>query len=107
MADPYTTLGLDAAADDAAIRRRYLELTRQFPPEQHPERAAAVRAADDAIKDVPARVRHRLFEAGADATVDAVLEVVRCRTPRPRWDLDTLLKTAAPPPAPPPTSPPG
>ena len=35
--DPYAALDLPADADDAAIRRRYLELVREFPPDHHPE----------------------------------------------------------------------
>ena len=45
MNDPYSLLGIEPDADDETIRRRYLELVRQFPPEHHPEKFAAVRAA--------------------------------------------------------------
>jgi len=31
MADPYETMGLTRSSSDAEIRRRYLELVRQFP----------------------------------------------------------------------------
>lgn len=97
MPNPYETLGLDpAAADDAAVRRRYLDLTREFPPEHHPAKSAAVRAAYDALKDADARARYRLFDAGADDTVDTILETVACQTPRRRWGLDALLKAIPP-----------
>ena len=43
MSDPYDVLGLPPDSDDEAIRRRYLELVRQFSPEHHPERFSAVR----------------------------------------------------------------
>jgi curved DNA-binding protein CbpA len=94
--DPYTVLGVSADADDAAIRGRYLELAREFPPEQHPQRFAAIRAAYDAVKDLDARVRHRLFPAGEADALDAILEELACRTPRPRITLDSLLATALP-----------
>ena len=45
MPDPYTVLGIPPDADDTAIRKRYLELTVQFPPEHQPEKFAAHRAA--------------------------------------------------------------
>ena len=52
MTDPYEVLGIDDDADDEAIRRRYLELVKRFPPEHHPEKFAAVRAAlDSAARD--------------------------------------------------------
>ncbi len=96
MPDPFAVLGLPPDADDAAVRGRYLELTRQFPPEQHPERFAAVRAAYDRLKDLDARVRYRLFEAGRDGGIEAIIEDAACRTPRRRIGLRTLLAVALP-----------
>lgn len=97
MPDPYTVLGVPADADDEVIRQRFLTLTREFPPEQHPDRFAAVRAAYEKVKDLDARTRHRLFEAGADDPIEAVIEEAACRTPRRRIGLDALLKTLDPP----------
>lgn len=91
MADPYAVLGLPADSDDAAVRRRYLELVRQYPPEQHPERFAAVRRAYETLRDADARLRYRLFEAGRDETVEALIEELACRTPRRRLTLEELL----------------
>ena len=45
MTDPYAVLGLSPDSDDAAIRRRYLELVRQYTPEHHPKKFAEIRAA--------------------------------------------------------------
>ena len=45
MNDPYVQLGLPPSADETEIRRRYLELVRQFPPDRAPERFAEIRAA--------------------------------------------------------------
>ena len=64
MSDPYEVLGLPPDSDDETIRRRYLELVRQFSPEHHPEKFAAVRAAYESLRDLDTRLRHRLFEAG-------------------------------------------
>ena len=91
MTDPYEVLGLPPGADDEAIRRRYLELVRQFSPEHHPERFAAVRAAYESLRDQDTRLRHRLFEAGKRDTIEAILEEVECRSPRRRLSLATLL----------------
>jgi curved DNA-binding protein CbpA len=101
MADPYTVLGLAPDADDAAVRKRYLELTIQFPPEQHPEKFAAVRAAYEKVRTLDARARYRLFERGSEDTIEAIIEEAECTTPRPRPNLDQLLKAVFPP------SPPG
>jgi curved DNA-binding protein CbpA len=89
--DPYAVLGLSPDSDDDAIRRRYLELVRQFSPEHHPERFAAVRAAYEKLRDVDTRLRYRLFEAGKRETIDALLEEIACRSPRRRVPLKSLL----------------
>ena len=94
MSDPYQVLGLPADSDDEAIRRRYLELVRQFTPEHHPEKFAAVRAAYEQLRDLNTRLRYRLFEAGKKETVDALIEEITCRRARPRVPLKTLLSTA-------------
>ncbi len=95
MADPYTVLGLEPDPTDDAVRAAYLQRVREFPPEQHPQRAAAVRAAYEAVKTLDARACHRLFQAGADDSLDAILEEVRCPTPRRRFTLEQLLAATA------------
>jgi curved DNA-binding protein CbpA len=91
VADPYEALGLAPDCDDEAIRRRYLELVRQYSPEHHPERFAAVRAAYESLRDVDTRLRGRLFEAGKKESIDAIIEEVACRSSRRRLTLATLL----------------
>ena len=93
MANPYEVLGLRSDADDETIRRRYLELVRQHPPEHHPEKFAAVRAAYESLRDLDTRLRYRLFEAGKRESVDALIEEMACRTARRRLSLETLLST--------------
>jgi curved DNA-binding protein CbpA len=95
--DPYAVLGVPDDADDEAIRRRYLELVRQFSPEHHPQRFATIRAAYESLRDRDARLRHRLFEAGRKDNVDAILEEAACRIPRRRVSLQTLLSLASRP----------
>ena len=94
MTDPYAVLGLPADSDDEAIRRRYLELVRQYSPEHHPEKFAAVRAAYESLRDLNTRLRYRLFEAGKSESVEAIIEEITCRNPRRRVSLRTLLSTA-------------
>src|SRR5881396_3603526 len=91
MTDPYAVLGLPADADDEAIRRRYLELVRQFSPEHHPEKFAAIRSAYEHVRSLDTRLRHRLFEAGRKESVEAIIEELTCRSPRRRLSLPTLL----------------
>jgi curved DNA-binding protein CbpA len=91
MTDPYQVLELPPDADDAAVRARYLELVRRWPPEQAPERFSAVRAAYEKVRDRDARLRHRLFDAGRGISIDGLLEEAVCRTRRRRVTLAELL----------------
>ncbi len=93
MTDPYAVLGLPPDCDDEAIRRRYLELVRRFSPERYPEKFAAIRSAYESLRDLDTRLRYRLFEAGKNETVDALIEEITCGKPRRRIPLATLLAT--------------
>jgi|SRR6516162_8109764 curved DNA-binding protein CbpA len=91
MSNPYTVLGLPADSEDDAIRRRYLELVREFSPEHHPEKFVAIRAAYESLRDLDTRLRYRVFGAGKEETVDALIEEIACRRVRRRLSLETLL----------------
>jgi curved DNA-binding protein CbpA len=89
--DPYEVLGLAPDSDDEAIRRRYLELVRRFPPEHEPQKFAAIRAAYEQLRDLDTRLRHRLFDVGKKESIDSLLEELACRSPRRRVSLKQLL----------------
>jgi curved DNA-binding protein CbpA len=91
MTDPYAVLGITPESDDESIRKRYLELVKQFSPEQHPQRFATIRAAYDAVRDLNRRVAYQLFEAGRKDSIDQIIEEIACRTPRRRFSLQTLM----------------
>jgi curved DNA-binding protein CbpA len=59
--NPFTTLGLDDTADDAAVRAAYLAAVRAHPPDRDPEGFQRIRAAYDAIRDEDRRLELRLF----------------------------------------------
>ncbi len=92
MSDPHQVLGLAPDADPAAIRRRYLELVREFPPDRAPERFAAIRAAFDRIRD-PARDLHsRIFDWSTTDSLDVIIADVRARLAPERLPIDVLLR---------------
>jgi curved DNA-binding protein CbpA len=93
MSDAYQVLGLSVDSDDAAIRRRYLELVRQYPPEQNPEKFTAIREAYETLKDTDTRLRRRLFDVEKDDVIDKLIEEVACRNQRCRLSLADLLTT--------------
>jgi curved DNA-binding protein CbpA len=95
MSDPYEIFGLTADAGEAEIRQRYLELVRQFPPDQAPERFAAVHAAYEALRDPARRLHAQLFmlETKNDS-FEAIAADLRNRLRDVRLPLQTLLSLA-------------
>jgi curved DNA-binding protein CbpA len=91
MSDPYEVLGIAPDTPDEAVRRRYLELVREFTPERAPEKFAAIRQAYESLRDLNTRLRYRLFEAGKKESIEALVEEMTCRTSRRRVPLKTLL----------------
>ncbi len=94
MADPYETLGLARSASDDEIRRRYLELVRQFPPEREAERFAAIRQAYDQLRDPVSRLGARLFEIDSGDSWEAVQAEWAHRLRTARIPVDALLSLA-------------
>lgn len=91
MDDPYAVLDLPADSDDEQIRRRYLELVRENPPERAPERFGQIRAAYEDLKDLRTRLHYRLFEAGKKDSIEAMVEELSCQSGRRRVPLRALL----------------
>ncbi len=67
MRDPFTVLGVDETAGDAEIRRRYLALVRDFPPDRAPDRFREYRAAYEALSDERKRLEMQLLRTNEAA----------------------------------------
>jgi curved DNA-binding protein CbpA len=95
MTDPYETLGLTSDVGEAEIRRRYLELVREFPPDREPDRFRAVHEAYEALRDPARRLRVRLFhpETKTDS-LEGLAADLRGRLRHVRLPVDTLLALA-------------
>src|SRR4051812_32176169 len=94
MNDPFEVLGLPPHADEAEVRRRYLELIREFSPERAPERFAAIRAAYDQVRDPARRLEAQIFRIATSDTLEALAEDIRARLREARVPLDVLLALA-------------
>lgn len=94
MTDPYETFGLSTGADEATIRRRYLELVRQHPPDQSPARFAEIHAAYDELRDPVRRLEQRLFEGSNNDSLEDIIVAVRTKLRGERIPVDTLLSLA-------------
>jgi curved DNA-binding protein CbpA len=79
VTDPYQVLGLSRHATEDEIRKRYLELVREFSPDRAPERFAEIRAAYDAVRDPSRRIAAQLFDPETTDTLDALATSVRKR----------------------------
>ncbi|MEA3197598.1 MAG: hypothetical protein QOF32_1650 [Gammaproteobacteria bacterium] len=77
MRDPFTVLGVTDEADDAEIRRRYLALVRDFPPDRAPERFQELRAAYDALSDERKRLQTTLLHNNAAALAQLGVKALR------------------------------
>ena len=91
MQNPYTVLGLAQGADEAGIRRRYLELVREFPPEREPQKAAEVRAAYDALRDPMVRLENQLFDLRSSQTFENLIREHKPDLRERRLPTDLLL----------------
>jgi curved DNA-binding protein CbpA len=95
MNDPYEIFGLTTEASEAEIRQRYLELVRQFPPDQAPERFAAIHAAYDALRDPARRLHAQLFMFESRTDSFEAIETDLCNRLREvRLPVQTLLSLA-------------
>jgi curved DNA-binding protein CbpA len=99
MSDPYEVLGLPRSADEGEIRRRYLELVRQYPPDRDPSKFAEVRAAYEQLRDPVRRLEAQILQVDSGETLGAITADVRSRL-RDRVNhlpLDVLLAMAESP----------
>jgi curved DNA-binding protein CbpA len=94
MADPLNVLGITASAGPDEIRRKYLELVRQYPPDREPERFAQIRAAYDELSDPVRQLNKLLFDIESVDSIDAILADLHERLRQRRIPTDLLLSMA-------------
>ena len=92
--DPYAILGLARGCGEADVRRRYLELVRQYPPDRAPDRFAEIRRAYEKLRDPVLRVESKLFDLESSGTVADILADLRQRLRSRRFPTQTLLSLA-------------
>ena len=80
MRDPFTVLGVADDAGDAEIRRRYLALVRDFPPDRAPERFQELRAAYEALSDERKRLATKLLHTNSAALSRLSMDALRGRS---------------------------
>lgn len=94
MESPYQVLGVSPGADAEIVRQRYLQLVRQFPPEQAPEKFGEIRAAYDQLRDPLYHLNHRLFSLTASHTFEDLAAQSRPDVRGNRIPTNLLLRLA-------------
>jgi curved DNA-binding protein CbpA len=95
MNDPYRVLDLPLNASESEIRRRYLELVRKFPPDQAPERFAAIHAAYASLRDPATRLKEQLFSLQPkEDSFESIAAELHARLKAVRIPTDVLLSWA-------------
>ncbi len=94
MADPFLILGVSANAGSDEIRRRYLQLVRQHPPDRDPARFAEIRAAYDELSDPVQHLHKLLFDVESVDSIDRVIIDLYARLRQRRIPTDLLLSLA-------------
>ena len=94
MADPLHVLGVSSSAGPDEIRRKYLELVRQHPPDRDPGRFAEVRAAYDELNDPVQQLEKLLFDVESIDSIDSVIVDLFSRLRQRRIPTDLLLSLA-------------
>jgi curved DNA-binding protein CbpA len=96
MLSSYFILGLELNATDEEIRKRYLELIKQYTPEKDPDRFQDITNAYEQIKTPRARIRGKLFgPLSVSDAEEALFSLGRARIPvRRRARLKELLDDA-------------
>ena len=98
MADPHEVLGIEPQASPQAIRQRYLELVRAHPPEQHPERFAAIQQAYERLRDPARRLELRLFKPETTESLEALIRERARKVTHRRLPTHILLSLEEPAP---------
>jgi curved DNA-binding protein CbpA len=83
MRDPFTVFGIHEDASDVEIRRRYLALVRDYPPDRAPERFREYRTAYEALSDERKRLETKLLRTNEAALARLRTAALNAAPPAP------------------------
>jgi curved DNA-binding protein CbpA len=84
-------LGVSPQSDEATIRKSYLSLVRQFPPERFPQEFAEIRSAYEAVRDPFQFLQNEIFLRDDRDSLADIGNELRAQLNGRRIPLDTLL----------------
>jgi hypothetical protein len=88
----YHTLGLVPGCSEEILRKRYLELVQQFPPELHPEKFSKINEAYEKLRDPLGTIPNLLTSLRHDDSIEQIIEVFLTAIRDERLPTSTLLK---------------
>lgn len=91
---PYDILKVAINSDDENIRKSYLKLVRQFPPDLFPEEFKKISNAYSQIKDEKTRIKYYLFDKSTpgNSLSEIMLNMCRENSERKPLNLDYMQK---------------
>ena len=92
--DPYAILGLEPGVSEADVRRRYLELVRQHPPDRAGDRFTEIHRAYEELRDPAVRLESQLFDLDKGEGMAGILADCRRRLRTARLPTQLLLSLA-------------
>ncbi|MDR1964124.1 MAG: J domain-containing protein [Planctomycetaceae bacterium] len=87
----YHTLGLTPGCSEEILRKRYLELVQQFPPELHPESFSKIHEAYEKLRDPLGAIPELLFSTRLDDSMEQIIEIFLTAIRNERLPTTTLL----------------
>lgn len=91
MSNAYNRLNIPDTADDDTIRRAYLTMIQQFPPDLYPDEFQEIRAAYDGIKDARSRAHYAIVHT-PDVTLNELFASAMTPDQARRPSLDLMLR---------------
>ncbi|MDR1140797.1 MAG: J domain-containing protein [Planctomycetaceae bacterium] len=87
----YHTLGLMPGCSEEVLRKRYLELVHQFPPELHPEKFSKIHEAYENLRDPLGTIRELLLSLQPNDSMEQIIEVFLTTIRNERLPASALL----------------
>jgi curved DNA-binding protein CbpA len=90
MANPFKVLGILPADSDATVRKAYLSLVQEHPPERSPAEFQRITAAYEQVSDLRRRLGALLFTRGMGESFEEWEEEIRCEKRKERLRLEEI-----------------
>ncbi|MDR2439679.1 MAG: J domain-containing protein [Planctomycetaceae bacterium] len=88
----YHTLELLPGCSEEVLRKRYLELVQQFPPESHPDKFSKIHEAYEKLRDPLGTISELLISLHHNDSMEQIIEVFLTAIRNERLPTSALLK---------------